>query len=134
VRFFTPEGANAELAEVRPLAERLVAARAAYREQEAALQAVRAKIASNGGGLDPRAIRRAEEALQTAASEIGEAIEAITARGAQVKDLEAGLVDFPAKHPDDGSIVLLCWQVGEDAVAHWHGLEEGFAGRKPLPF
>ena len=33
----------------------------------------------------------------------------------------------------DGEEVLLCWQVGEEEIAYWHGLEEGFAGRKPLP-
>jgi hypothetical protein len=49
----------------------------------------------------------------------------------QVKDLDRGLVDFPALH--DGEEVLLCWQVGEDEVAYWHGVDEGFAGRKPLP-
>jgi hypothetical protein len=48
-----------------------------------------------------------------------------------VKDLDRGLVDFPALHR--GEEVLLCWQVGEGEVAYWHGLEEGFAGRKPLP-
>ena len=47
-----------------------------------------------------------------------------------VKDLDRGLVDFPALR--DGEEVLLCWQVGEGEVAYWHGLEEGFAGRKPL--
>jgi hypothetical protein len=52
--------------------------------------------------------------------------------GAIVKDLDEGLVDFPALHAGDE--VLLCWKVGEDSVAFWHGLEEGFAGRKPLPF
>jgi len=52
--------------------------------------------------------------------------------GVLVKDLDSGLVDFPAlRH---GEEVLLCWQVGEDDVAYWHGVEEGFAGRKPLPF
>ena len=48
-----------------------------------------------------------------------------------VKDLDTGLVDFPALH--EGEEVLLCWQLGEDEVAHWHGVDEGFAGRKPLP-
>src|SRR6478735_4005297 len=47
-------------------------------------------------------------------------------------DLDRGLVDFPALR--QGEEVLLCWQVGEDTVAFWHGLDEGFAGRKPLPF
>jgi hypothetical protein len=43
-----------------------------------------------------------------------------------------GLLDFPARRGDED--VLLCWKLGEDEIAYWHGLEEGFAGRKPLPF
>jgi hypothetical protein len=52
----------------------------------------------------------------------------------QVKDLDRGLVDFPARHPESGEDVLLCWELGEPEVAYWHDLESGFAGRKPLPF
>ena len=48
-----------------------------------------------------------------------------------MKDLDAGLVDFPARR--EGVDVLLCWRLGEDEVGYWHGLEEGFSGRKPLP-
>jgi hypothetical protein len=54
----------------------------------------------------------------------------LAALGVVVKDLDAGLVDFPAER--DGRAVFLCWQLGEDEVAFWHGVEEGFAGRKPL--
>jgi hypothetical protein len=50
--------------------------------------------------------------------------------GAQIKSLEEGLLDFPALRGDEE--VLLCWKLGEDEIAYWHGLEEGFAGRKPL--
>ena len=50
--------------------------------------------------------------------------------GVQVKDLEQGLLDFPFVM--DGKPVLLCWKLGEPAIAHWHTEEEGFAGRKPL--
>ena len=42
-----------------------------------------------------------------------------------------GLVDFPAVHR--GREILLCWELGEEEVAFWHGADEGFAGRKPLP-
>ena len=50
--------------------------------------------------------------------------------GAQVKDADEGLVDFPTLR--DGEEVLLCWKLGEDEVAFWHGLEDGFAGRRPV--
>jgi hypothetical protein len=48
-----------------------------------------------------------------------------------VKDIDVGLVDFPVRRGDE--TVLLCWKVGEDRIRFWHGLEEGYAGRKPLP-
>jgi hypothetical protein len=61
-------------------------------------------------------------------------VEELDALGLQVKDLDRGLIDFPAQHPASGETVLLCWELGEDSVAYWHGLEDGYAGRKPLPF
>jgi len=61
-------------------------------------------------------------------------IEALVMRieelGGELKDLERGLVDFPCRRGPE--IVLLCWQFGEKWLAHWHGVDEGFAGRKPL--
>ena len=47
-----------------------------------------------------------------------------------VRDLERGLIDFPAVI--DGREVYLCWLLDEPAVTHWHAIESGFAGRKPL--
>lgn len=55
----------------------------------------------------------------------------IHTKGVQVKDIELGLVDFPAVL--NGQEVLLCWRKGETRVAHYHGVDEGFAGRKELP-
>lgn len=51
--------------------------------------------------------------------------------GGQFKGLDLGLVDFPAEI--EGDIALLCWQYGEKEVQHWHSLDDGFSGRKPLP-
>ena len=50
--------------------------------------------------------------------------------GAVVKDLDDGLVDFPARV--EGEEAFLCWRLGEEEIGYWHGLDEGFAGRKPL--
>ena len=52
----------------------------------------------------------------------------IDAIGVQVKDLDIGLLDFPCEV--DGNTVLLCWKLGESGITHWHGTDEGFAGRK----
>ena len=48
----------------------------------------------------------------------------------QVKDLDIGLLDFPCAVDDE--IVLLCWKYGEEKIEYWHGMEEGFKGRKPI--
>jgi hypothetical protein len=55
----------------------------------------------------------------------------LTEIGCEMKDLEAGLVDFPAEM--EGRRVYLCWKLDEDRVDHWHEVSEGFRGRKPLP-
>ena len=90
-----------------------------------------AKIAGNGGGIDPQRRRTSSnEAEQLERVEIARCVNAIHGRGAIVKDIDEGLVDFPAVR--EGAEILLCWRLGEDEVAHWHGLEEGFAGRKRL--
>jgi len=47
-----------------------------------------------------------------------------------VRDLDAGLIDFPSLR--DGEEVYLCWLVDEPAVTHWHAIEAGFIGRQPL--
>jgi hypothetical protein len=70
--------------------------------------------------------------VERAAAAIARCIEGIQELGAIVKDIDRGLVDFPALR--DGEEVLLCWQLGEDEIRYWHGVDEGFAGRKKLPF
>lgn len=50
--------------------------------------------------------------------------------GCFVKDIERGLVDFYYKLNDE--VVFLCWRYGEDKINHWHGLNSGFTGRRPL--
>jgi hypothetical protein len=132
--FFTPEEANAVLAEVRPLVERMVAERRELLQHEGELAAVREKVGGNGGAFDVAAVRAVQEAQAAANEALRETVERILELGVEVKDLDRGLVDFPAAHPADGSTVLLCWHLGEDEIAYWHGIEEGFAGRKPLPF
>ena len=54
----------------------------------------------------------------------------VTTLGCEVKDLETGLIDFPSLR--EGRIVYLCWRLGEDRIGHWHEVEAGFAGRKPV--
>lgn len=130
-RYFTPEEANEALAEVRPLTEELVRHHRALAAAQARRAALAEQIAGNGGGIPPSELAEATAELEEKATAVAGSLEEITALGVQVKDLDEGLVDFPARRGDEE--VLLCWKLGEDEVAYWHGLEEGFAGRKPLP-
>lgn len=67
-----------------------------------------------------------EKAMQDVRDSLAE----IDAIGVQVKDLDIGLLDFPCQVGDQ--TILLCWKLGEKRITHWHGTEEGFAGRKPI--
>ena len=131
-RYFTPSEANELLVEVRPLAESLVQHRQGMRLAAERRARLTARIAGNGGDLDPQEPGELDEQFQRESHAVTQAAERLERLGVLVKDLDTGLVDFPALH--QGEEVLLCWQVGEDEVAHWHGVDEGFAGRKPLPF
>jgi hypothetical protein len=134
MRLFTQEEANAALPEVRPLVERMVEDRRVLVALGEELEEVQALIGGNGGSLDPGRVGELQEAVARSAAALASLVDELQELGIQVKDLDRGLVDFPARHPDTGETVLLCWELGEADVAHWHDLEEGFAGRKPLPF
>lgn len=131
-RLFTPEQANDALAAVRPIAERMTQHAAALAAAQANRDALAQRIGGNGGDLTPREVRDADAGVERHLDAVGECVAALDRRGVQVKDVATGLVDFPARH--GGRDVLLCWRVGEQEVAYWHGADEGFAGRKPLPF
>jgi hypothetical protein len=72
--------------------------------------------------------RKAER--EKSIQKVKDAIAEIDATGVQVKDLDIGLLDFPCEV--EGRTVLLCWKLGEKGITHWHGVSEGFAGRKPI--
>ena len=65
------------------------------------------------------------------ASQLETQLGQVTELGATPKDLDAGLVDFPARI--EGQEGFLCWKLGEKKIKYWHGLTDGFKGRKPLP-
>ena len=131
-RYFTPEEANEALSAVRPLAELMVEHRRELASAQARQAELAAAIAGNGGGIQPSELAGVQTRIVEKAAEVTRCIEGIHALGAVVKDLDQGLIDFPALR-GGGVEVLLCWRVGEDAIRYWHGVEEGFAGRKELP-
>ena len=131
-RHFTPDEANAALGEIRPLVEELVEHRRSQQRAQRARQELAQKIAGNGGAIDSRQLAQLDSSLEQSQVAVARCVNSIHGLGAIVKDPDTGLVDFPALRGDEE--VLLCWRLGEPEVAYWHGLEEGFAGRQPLPF
>ena len=129
-RTFTREEANAALVDVRPLAEQMVEAKRALDEAQEQSDDAARSISGNGGGIPPAELAALHEQLEQRTTELAAIVDELHELGVQVKDLDSGLVDFPALR--DGEPVLLCWLLGEDEVAFWHGLEDGFAGRRPL--
>ena len=129
-RYFTPEEANEALLEVRPLTEELVGHRRALVELQERQSVLTTRIAGNGGNVEPHELEEVQEQLDEEVAGIARCVARIHEVGALVKDLDDGLVDFPATR--DGRDVLLCWRLGEDEIGFWHGLDEGFSGRKPL--
>jgi hypothetical protein len=131
VRHFTPEEANAALGDVRPLVEQMVRQREAHLAALERQEELEGHIRGNGGGIPPAAIADAAAEVDRLARELARTVDEIGEHGAQVKDVDTGLIDFPARRR--GETVLLCWQLGEDEIRYWHRVEDGFAGRQELP-
>ncbi|SRR5579884_718537 len=127
-RTFTPDEANSALAQVRPLAERMVALRARLAELEGEQREVTRVVAGNGSG-DAVGDAQTPEFAQLA-RELREVAGELALIGVHVKDPDTGLVDFPSRRGDEE--VLLCWRVGEPSVEWWHTPEEGFQGRRRI--
>jgi hypothetical protein len=131
VRHFTPEEANAALEHVRPLVERMVEQRRAHLDALERQEQLEQRIRGNGGGIPPATLADTAAEVDRIARALAQTVDDINTHGAEVKDLDEGLVDFPAlRH---GETVLLCWKLGEDEIRYWHRIEDGFAGRQELP-
>jgi hypothetical protein len=122
-KYFSAAEANRALPLVRRIVQDIVGNYQLLCELHADCQAFDAK-----GNLV-----RAEEARQKYAavtdrlSELNEELDKI---GCELKDYQTGLVDFPAQHA--GHDIYLCWKLGEESVLHWHEIDAGFAGRRPI--
>jgi hypothetical protein len=130
-RTFTVAEAEMLLPVLESLLRSAIEAKKLIEQVDAEMQALASRVFVNGGtkvNIVAAARRKAErdKALQKAKDAVAE----IDAMGVQVKDLEIGLLDFPCQVGEE--IILLCWKLGEKGITHWHGLEEGFAGRKPI--
>ena len=124
-----------EAEELLPLIEKcLEEARACKQKVEACdldISRTTARIMVLGGSIPPfDSLAETRAQRERSATALKEQVNRIQETGCVVKDLDEGLIDFPSVMK--GQEVFLCWKLGEERVLYWHGLEEGFAGRKPL--
>jgi hypothetical protein len=113
------------------LVERLRTAHAVGQTVRERLEAEKQRLTLSGGAMLDQGRWRADSArLETATREAQTVVAELAALGGVPKDISMGLVDFP--HLRDGRVVNLCWKHGESHVRWWHGMDEGFAARKPL--
>ena len=130
LKLFTLQEANALLPRMRETVARLQEIFVQFR-QHADGESYPAPLQRSNGHPkgEPASLPRLRE-IQALRDEAESLIKAIVNLGVALKDIEQGLVDFPAER--DGRIVFLCWKQGEDEIRFWHELDTGFAGRKPL--
>jgi hypothetical protein len=121
-RHFTRAEANAVLPQLNALLNQLREAKDELTDEEAH-EALSEAAPTNGGGEQGRQVG-------IAFLQVRRLLEAIGQSGIVLRDIDRGLVDFPAMI--DGREVYLCWQLGEEDVGYWHDLEGGYGGREPL--
>ena len=130
-RYFTVADVEALIPDLSRVMKPVMSAHAEVSATQERMQAEQQRIAMAGGGvLDRRAWRADKDKVERLTGEIRRGLGEIVELGGAPKDLGLGLVDF--LHLRDGREVNLCWRYGEREIRHWHGLDEGYAGRKPL--
>ena len=122
-QYFTLEQANEALKIVRPLMDEVQAIREKILANQPEAWPAIEKSAGNGGNKTMSKIVEDFERLDAL-------IHQIIDTGAQIKDINIGLLDFSALR--DGREVYLCWKYGEEDIAFWHEIDAGYAGRQPI--
>lgn len=131
MRTFTFEEAQWLLPVLQGLLQQAIEGKTLMEAVDAEFLLVNQRIALRGGMLpDIHYLARRRGLREKTMQNVKDALAEIDAIGVQVKDLDTGLLDFPCKV--DGETVLLCWKYGEQAITHWHSMEEGYRGRKPI--
>ncbi len=124
-KFFTLEQANEALRIIRPLMDEVMLIRERILANQPEIWSAVEKSAGNGG--NPVLGRMVFEFEKFDAL-----VHQVQDTGAQIKDINIGLLDFSAQK--DGREVYLCWQHGEGDIAYWHEVDAGYAGRQPIEF
>ncbi len=127
VRLFTVAEARALAPHLLPILRELRDLRQLVIERRAELAKLTPAMRQNGHAARASEL---EQSLVAAVQRLTGLLETLTAHGVLLKDMEHGLIDFPALR--DGRVVLLCWRMDEPTVAFWHEVDSGFGGRQPL--
>jgi hypothetical protein len=130
-RYFTLAEARDALPVVGRSIREAVQAKARYTEAEQAIQDLAQRILMMGGiNVDTVVAEAWKDQYDSNAQNLKTLMERIEELGVLVKDLDIGLVDFPTLFR--GEEVYLCWRMDENDIDHWHGVNEGFNGRRPI--
>jgi hypothetical protein len=129
--FFTLEEARQCLPDVERVMRSAVQAKNYYDQSEEAFQRLLHHIMMSGGvTVDRVAVETIKSTRHSNGERMKSAVEEIQGMGCLIKDLDTGLVDFPTLFR--GEEVYLCWRLGETDISFWHGVHEGFDGRREI--
>lgn len=130
-RRFTLAEAQRLIPRVDRLLRQAIEMKASYEDAEKQIQALQERVMMMGGvTIDRERAVEARTRRDGAAVQLRDAIEQVQSVGCLIKDLDIGLIDFPTNY--QGVEVYLCWKLGEDSIEYWHGVDEGFRGRKKI--
>lgn len=131
MKTFTLDEAQSLLPLMESLLKRAIESKHAAEEVETRIAELGRRIYLAGGmRVNVAEAGRMRSEMDGHLQRVKETIAEIDSIGVQVKDVDTGLLDFPCKVDD--KVVLLCWRMGETAIEHWHTMEDGFKGRRPL--
>jgi hypothetical protein len=131
MKTFTLEEAQSLLPVLESLLKRAIEGKQSAEGVESGLtQVIRNIYLSGGMKVDVSKVTRLRAEMEGHLQRVRECVAEMDSIGVQVKDLEAGLLDFPCRLEDE--VVLLCWRMGEPAIDYWHTEEQGFQGRQPV--
>jgi hypothetical protein len=131
MKTFTLEEAQSLLPVLESLLKRAIEGKQSAEQLESGLSDMARRVYLSGGmRVDVGKVVKLRAEMESHLQRVRESIAEIDSIGVQVKDLEAGLLDFPCRVDDE--VVLLCWRMGEPAIEYWHTVEQGFQGRQAV--
>ncbi len=131
MKTFTLDEAQSLLPVLESLLRRALDSKQAAEEVDAQLSELSRRIYLSGGmRVDVGKVGQQKAEMEAHLQRVRESIAEMDEIGVQVKDMDAGLLDFPCRLEDE--VVLLCWRMGENSIEYWHTMESGFKGRQPV--